>query len=266
MAAVSSRSSENTDASVILSHKDLLVQQINTEVSFALKAEQFSDCKEALKSAWTTLVDQGVFEVVDADPKVRPYVHLQAIVEHVLSEQLKRGEIRNLRGVIHTPLPATPLCIKEKVIPEGVVHPSVAGNSESISTVKERATTIRDFLREGGDLYVVYPNAEGADKRPQEALDIYQENQAAYPAHLFDCPLKSVSMERQLVGAYYLFNDNQGKEFAFAIRITQASDPQENMQFGLWFGAANQPEIKEWISHVIGAVQPLSERVLPDIR
>ncbi|MBY0528906.1 MAG: hypothetical protein K2P51_01810 [Rhabdochlamydiaceae bacterium] len=268
MAVSSSPVSSGVESPVFRAHldKDPLVQQISQGVSSALKTTEFSASKDALESVWMTLVEKGVVELVDSDPKVRPYVNLQRIVEHILSEKLRRGEICNLSGVIHTPMPATPLCITDDAIPEGVVHPSVAVDSNSMSTVKARATSVRDFLREGGDLYIVYPNAEGANKRPQEALDIYQAEQAHYPVHLFDCPLKSRSIESELVGAYYLFNDTQGKQFAFAIRMSQANSPQENIQFGMWFGEASQPEIKEWISHVVSHVQPLSDRVLPDIR
>lgn len=54
-------------------------------------------------------------EIEGTDQDVRPYfVALQGVIEHVLSCELQ-NEIRSLLGIIHTPMPATPLCSQGEV-------------------------------------------------------------------------------------------------------------------------------------------------------
>ena len=75
-----------------------------------LRSEQFALLKEKICRTWKELVQEGVVTVSDTDKEVRPnFVALQGIMEHVLSLELK-GEVKALTGIIHTPMPATPLC------------------------------------------------------------------------------------------------------------------------------------------------------------
>lgn len=220
----------------------------NADTVPGLKSEEFKSIQAGLIERWNELVAKGVLEVTATDKETRPYfVALQGIVEHVLSHELKTG-IKSLKGVIHTPMPATPLCTKGEISKE-LVDPSIVNDPLRLFTVNARTTIIRDYLFQGGDLYIVYPK-EGLAKRTPAQQEIYKAELANYPTHLFDSPLEIDSLESDLIGAYYLFTTHEGKSFAFAIKMTQANDPQDMGSFGLWFGEMQNSPVQERILHV----------------
>ncbi|HEV8052048.1 MAG TPA: hypothetical protein VGP47_06110 [Parachlamydiaceae bacterium] len=225
-----------------LSDKDPFIQNINAKVLEiidhsdtvpGLKSEEFALLKKGLGEHWNTLVHKGVLEIRGTDAEIRPYfVTLQAIVEHVLSHEIGIS-VQSLTGIIHTPMPATPLCTKGDVSSE-LVDLSIQEDPLRLFTVKARTTILRDFLFQGGDLYVVYPG-KGLSARTEEQQQIYQSELENYPTHLFDCPMDCDSIENGLVGASYVFRNTEGKVFIFAIKMSQVNNPQD-ASFGLWFG------------------------------
>lgn len=227
-----------------------------------LKSEEFNNIKIGIKERWTELVDKGVLEVKDTDDKVRPYfVALQAIVEHVLAYELGKS-VQSLTGVIHTPMPATPLCAEGDVSKE-LVDPSIEKDSLRLFTVKARATIVRDYLYQGGDLYIVYPQ-EGMTKRNQSQQQTYKKELENYPAHLFDRPLNCESIANDLVGAFYLFKNTEEKLFAFAIKMTQANNPQALGSFGLWFGEVTKSSpVSDRILNILENVLKHSSQYIP---
>jgi hypothetical protein len=237
--------------------KPLLLDVISSEVLEAikssseipgLKSEEFSALKNEIVKTWTNLYRDGVTEVSGTDQDVRPYfVAIQGVVEHVLASQLQKN-VKSLRGVIHTPMPATPLCSKGEISKE-LVDSSIEKDPLRLFTVKARTTIVRDYLFKGGSLYVVYPQS-GYDKRTEEQQKIYKQELINYPGHLFDLPLKTESIPNALIGATYLFQDELGNRFVFAIKMTQAKDPQDLGNFGLWFGPMHHPAIQERLKAV----------------
>jgi len=213
-----------------------------------LKSEEFSALRTEVSKTWCALINDGVLEVSGTDKDVRPYfVALQGVVEHVLVSELQK-EVKVLTGVIHTPMPATPLCTTGDISNE-LVDPSIEIAPSRLFTVKARTTIIRDYLFKGGDLYVVYPK-DGLKKRTEEQQKIYQHELANYPTHLFDVPLNCETISTDLIGATYFFEDQSGKTFVFAIKMTQAKDSKDAGNFGLWFGPINHPAIQERIRAV----------------
>lgn len=185
---------------------------------------------------------------------------LQGIVEHVLSHELGKS-MHSLTGVIHTPMPATPLCTEGSVSKE-LVDPSIEEDALRLFTVKARATIIRDYLFQGGDLYIVYPQ-DGMAKRTEIQRKIYKGELENYPAHLFDRPLDCESISNDFVGAFYLFKNSDGKLFGFAIKMTQANSPQDLGSFGLWFGEVSGSPIKDRIANVSENVLKYSSQPIP---
>lgn len=223
-----------------------------------LKSEEFSALRTGIVQTWDTLVKEGVVEVSGVDKDVRPYfVALQGVVEHVLSSA---EEIRTLKGFIHTPMPATPLCTRGEISKE-LVDPSIEMDPARLFTVKARTTIIRDYLFNGGDLYVIYPK-EGLKKRTEEQQEIYQQELAKYPDHLFDVPLNCENIPVELIGATYFFQDQSGNRFVFAIKMTQAKDPKDVGSFGLWFGPIEHPAIQERSEAVSSYVEQNGSNVL----
>jgi len=207
-----------------------------------------SPLKSDISKAWETLFQEGALEISGTDQDVRPvFVALQGVVEHVLAAELQ-NEVSTLKGVIHTPMPATPLCMNGEISKE-LVDPSIELDPSRLFTVKARATILRDYLFKGGDLYVVYPT-NGLLQRTEEQQAIYKKELLNFPSHLFDTPLNSESIPNNLVGATYIFKDRTGKSFVFAIQMTQAKDPQAMGNFGLWFGSLDTPMIQERVNAV----------------
>lgn len=224
-----------------LPDKDPLIQNIHSKVMETiensdnvpgLKAEEFKPLKTGIAEHWNTLVNKGVLEITATDAEVRPYfVAIQGIVEHVLSNELGKS-VQSLTGVIHTPMPATPLCNNGKISSE-LVDPAIENDPSRLFVVKARTTILRDYLYKGGDLHSVYPEA-GMSKRTEEQREIYRKELETYPVHLVDNPMSCESIEDSLTGAFYVFKNNEGKRFIFAIKMTQAKNPQDAASFGLW--------------------------------
>lgn len=213
-----------------------------------LKSEEFSSLKTEISRTWSRLRKEDILEINGTDKDVRPYfVAIQGVVEHVLASELLEN-IKTLTGVIHTPMPATPLCTKGEISKE-LIDPSIESDPNRLFTVKLRTTIVRDYLFKGGDLYIVYPKG-GYDKRSEEQQKIYKQELTNYPNHLFDVPLNCESIPTELIGATYLFQDHFGNKFIFAIKMTQAKDPQDMGNFGLWFGSMHHPAIQERLQAV----------------
>jgi hypothetical protein len=128
-------------------------------------------------------------------------------------------------------------------------------------TVKARITIIRDYLFKGGDLYVAYPK-EGMSKRKELEQKIYRQELENNRSHLFDRPLDCESIDNDLIGAFYLFKSNEGKVFAFAIKMTQANNPQAT-SFGLWFGEVKSSPVQDRISNVLNNILKYSSQSIP---
>ncbi len=227
----------------------------HSEDTPGLKAEEFHVLKNDISKLWNTLVQQGIVEISGTDKDVRPYfVALQAIVEHVLSYELRKSDrIKSLKGMIHTPLPATPLCSTGEISNELVDH-SIENDPKRLFTVKARTTIIRDLLFQGGYLYIVYPK-DGMAKRTEIQQSIYRQELLNYPDHLFDKPLNCPSIPDELIGATYLFKDQRGHTFAFAIKMTQAKDPKETGNFALWFGSLQHEEVARRVNKVLSFIK-----------
>lgn len=211
-----------------------------------LTIEEFANIRENVSDAWKKLAQEGVLEVTGTDKEVRPsFVALQGIVEYVLSTELQH-HIQTLDGFIHTPMPATPLCTKGEISRE-LVDSSIEMDPHRLLTVKARAAIIRDYLFQGGNLYIVYPQS-GLLKRTSEQQQIYKNELTNYPEHLFDTPLNLDSIPLNLIGATYFFKDQSDNLFVFGVKMTQANNPQDTGSFGLWFGSIDQPAIRERVS------------------
>ncbi len=225
---------------------------LDSKVVDAIENTEIQDIRPELKRTWVTLQEKGVVEVDAPDKDVRPcFVALQGIVEQVLSNELGRG-VTDLRGMIHTPMPATPLCTTGE-ISKDLVDPSIENDPKRLFTVKARTTIVRDFLHRGGVLYVAYPH-EGLSKRTDVQQNVYKQELKNYPTELVDTPLSCAAVPDELVGATYLFKDASGHDFVFAIKMTQAKDPKEIGHFGLWFGPLENESVKSRVEKVMSFV------------
>lgn len=201
-------------------------------------------------------------EAAESDALVRPvYVTAQGDFERTMAYMLEKGKIDCLLGWIHTPTPATPLCIRGNVT-QGLVDEEIAKDPKRLFTVMKRPEIIRDFLQKGGVLVALYPR-EGLFKRTEEQREVFEQVKKDYPNHLIDCPLSVSELPQDMIGATYIFKTCEDEWFAFAIQATQANAPADDRKWVMWFGHADNPEIHERINQVI---ELSSGAHLPELR
>lgn len=211
-----------------------------------LADEESAEVKSKIAGLFESLVKHGSLELSGSDKEIRPYfVGLQAIIEHVLSGALNK-EVSSLKGFIHTPMPPTALCTTGEIT-NGLVDPIIENDPSRLFTVLARSMIVRNYLHKGGDLYAIYPG-NGFKKRTAEQQAIYIQELINYPHHLFDVPLKCDSIPQVFIGATYIFEDQSGESFVFAINMTQANDPQDFGKYSLWYGPLSQHEIQKRVT------------------
>ncbi len=240
--------SEYAKSASFINDKDPLIQEIYWRVFESIKnleslpgirdlpkvKEAVHVLKPGLQERWAELVEKGAITKEEGDKEGRPYtVLLQAIIEDVLPSEQKKERLKALKGVIHTPMPATPFCTtKDAEITKALIDPAVEKDPLRFATVISRPAIDRDYL-EFGTLDIVYP--KDGKSRTKEQLKIYHEALEEYSPNLKDHPLNCASIPQDLIGAYHTFENPEGKKFAFAMKATQANDPKTTV-FGLWFG------------------------------
>lgn len=190
------------------------------------------------------------------------FVLAQGCIEHVLTCSQILGEITDLVGVIHAPMPATPLCtnLNDPLLGQPL-DASIAQDQDKLLTVRSRTQNIRDYLEKGGKLFVAYPKG-GLEKRTEEQQNFYLNAVNQYQESLIDTVLNCDQMNPEMTGATYIFK-NQENWYAFSIKAHQAANPQENSEWALWFGKVNHPAIKARVNAVCDY---LIENQGPDIR
>lgn len=204
------------------------------------------------------------FETVETgsdDLRVK-FVQSQGCIEHVLACFQALGEIQDLIGVIHTPTPATPLCMRPGGDPNDLLDPSIRFDLSKLLTVRSRAQIVREYLIKGGKLYVVYPQG-GLEKRNPEQQAIYKEELQRFAGRLFDWVLNTNKISDDMVGATYLFRNPERQVFAFSIKSKQANDIQSQAEWGIWFGPVVEKKVADRVNEVFDY---LSEKGGPDIR
>jgi hypothetical protein len=200
-------------------------------------------------------------QVGSDDLRVR-FVQSQGCIEHALACFQALGEIDELIGVIHTPTPATPLCMRPDGNPNDLLDPSIRFDLAKLLTVRSRAQIVREYLIKGGKLYVVYPQG-GLEKRTAEQQFIYKEALQRFAGGLYDWVLNTNKIDDDMVGATYLFRNPERQVFAFSIKSKQANDIHAQSEWGIWFGPVVEKNVAQRINEVFDY---LSEKGGPDVR
>lgn len=205
--------------------------------------------------------ESRILETGSDDLRVK-YVTSQGCIEHVLACAQVLGDVDHLIGVIHTPTVATPLCVLPDGPYDGVLDESIRYDLGKLLTVRSRANIVREYLAKGGKLYVVYPQG-GREKRTAEQLKIYQDELNRYTENLIDWVLSCKQIDPDMIGATYLFRNNERNVFAFSIKSRQANDIQKQAEWGIWFGPVDDPAITERVNSIFDY---LSQNAGPDPR
>jgi hypothetical protein len=220
-----------------------------------------SNAKPEIVALMLELQSKGVIVRTGKDADLRPaYVGAQAEFEKVMAYQLSHHQISNLVGIIHTPTPATPLCSSGEISLQ-LVDSAIAQDDKRLYTVKERTTVVREYLQQGGLLYALYPKG-GREKRTAEQLAIFDQLLQKYPANLIASELKCTQMERDMVGATYFFQDIHGEWMVFSLMVPQANAPNDDQEWGIWWGSLKDPKVKKRADAVL---QYIRDQKGPDI-
>lgn len=224
-------------------------KKLLTHVKACIEYNQELNNKEDILALINT-IEKDHFKVETGNDDLRlKYVSSQGCIEHVLACAQALGDLDQLIGIIHTPTVATPLCVRPEAV-EGALDETIRFDLNKLLTVRSRAQIVREYLTKGGKLYVVYPQG-GLEKRNAEQQQIYKEELERFAGRLVDWALSSKEIDPDMIGATYLFRNQQRQVFAFSIKSRQAIDIQNQAEWGIWFGALDDASIADRVNTVI---------------
>ncbi len=209
-------------------------------------------------SLQSKLVDQHHVLQQGLDQELRPlFVPAQGMIEQTIVQLLARGDLESAFGMIHTPAPATPLCLAESE--EGLNGKALSDlanftDEERLQTLRKRPTILRAFLKAGGHLTVAFPK-DGRKLRKQDELKIFDGLLREFQGRLEQKVLPMDQLADDLIGATYLFRSSTGEEWVFSIRATQAIDARDEMIWELWLGPKEDPLIAERYERIFNILQ-----------
>ena len=207
--------------------------------------------RESILALVDQLEEEGHVAAIGADATHRPvFVSVQGVVESLLSSWLHEGRFVKVVGVVHTPMPATPLCTEGGITRE-LIAPSIVEDNKRLytivsraqvavlcvseglvfDTIISRARVVREYLSEGGLLVVAYPRG-GLSNRSADQQVIYGGELKRYPDNLVDAPVDKLPAD--MVGATY-FAETEAKEMLiFSIKALQANAPDNTHCWEMW--------------------------------
>lgn len=242
--------------------EDRFTNKILTSVKSCIEYNQDITQKDDILQLLSTIKEDYQSVATGSDDLRVKFVNSQGCIEHVLACYQALGEIDQLIGVIHTPTPATPLCVKPEGRVEDILDESIRYDLAKLLTVRSRAQIVREYLIKGGKLYVVYPKG-GLEKRTVEQQHIYRDELQRYKGRLFDWMLATMEMHPDMIRATYLFRNTEGQVYAFSIKARQANDIQPKAEWGIWLGPIDDAKVAKRINSVFDY---LADNEGPDIR
>jgi hypothetical protein len=184
-------------------------------------------------------MSQGVGVIEDQPDTCRAVcVSIQAAFENLLARKLKSGEIKDVGVLFLTPLPCTPLRN-----PLQTIDTSKEVTDWKKWTVDIRTQTVRNLRDAGAHLFIAYCEAEyQAHATKSEAAKVECENYALerekHKSNMDDIPLSN-PVSPELVGAIYVFSDQQGNTYTITTQGVQIQNHGETKKecWKKWFGA-----------------------------
>ncbi len=185
------------------------------------------------------LFSYGTVAEQEDDTVLRPkYISIQAAFEQLLAHELMIERLKQVIAVIHTPMPATPLCTEGEVTTE-LVDRNLLKDEKRMRTISKRSETLRTILQSGGTLMAAYPGLARTKRSPSQ-LAIFEDLLKKYAKNLFDIPMGCLDVAPEMIGATYIFETMQGKWLTFSIRATQANAIETPASSTMWFGSVDK--------------------------
>lgn len=205
---------------------NLASQYLEATPVLSANAERILACMSSMES-------KMFYSEVNEENELRTtFVGFQSLAEEAIVKLIQSSKIDSVAGAIYTALPATPVCTEEDKAEE-MVHESSKSNPDIVFTVRARTTVIREFLKTGAMLSIVYPLEKRGERKPEQ-LEIFEQLKNEY-RNLKDCPING-EVPDDISGAAYVFNvKNQGR-YLFSINARQAIKESQKKEWKLYFG------------------------------
>ena len=201
--------------------------------------------------------------IAGKDMNTRPLaVNFQKVFEQSLVDLLNEGKISRITAVIHTPMPATPLCNPPGKSLSATMHPDIQKDPVRIKTIEDRTFTTRRMASYGGDmtLYIAYPET-GLAKRSSAEQQIYRnELKNKNNVSLIDTPLACASLPDHLIGASYLIVTPDKQKLFFSLTGKQAVAGTGMTDWQIWFGELSDTQLSKRHDEIVGFLKQYSQK------
>ena len=230
-----------------------VIQKIGQRILTAESTGQRAPSVLTAERIWQDVSEVGYFEHKGPDENARPgFVSFQAFSEATIAAELKKGHVKSAVGIIHTPVPATPLRV-DGTNTEGLVNDDIAADLVRLATVLKRANIVRDFMKAGGVLVSYYPKS--ALDNPPEGMKTFERETYTYPKTLVNAAVGN--FDPKMTGASYIITENDGTVSAFSLMAYQANTVEEHDRtWAVWLG---EPENNALVQQRLEAVREMVE-------
>jgi len=170
-----------------------------------------------------------------------PFVGLQNHFEEYLVSLLVERKVANIQGFIHTPKPATPLCVLHGDSTEVF---SQDQNSLRENTVQTRVKTINKFINNGGKLFAVYTQ-KGLQNLSDNDKSNFTQNLNSFP-NIVNVKVKNV----ESTGAFYIIEVDDESSVFFSLKSYQKDEKTQEVEreWSAWLGSMNSPKISNRVN------------------
>lgn len=232
-----------------LKHARAFVEELLKAVREEIRKSDYSeDIKNTMFEVLDVLQKTGVYERSGSDSSNRAvFVGLQGAIESVVAAGLRRNKFAGSIGILYTPRPPTPLCIKPGFEDSTIASAEILSDPQRLSTVDSRAQIVRDYLKAGGKLYVVFPE-KSTELRSKEQQEVFAEALKRFQGELFVREIAPNQFNKDHVGAAYKIASRKSYPILFSIKSTQALDSESDADWVLWLGPIYEGSLflKRW--------------------
>jgi len=80
--------------------------------------------------------------------------------------------------------------------------------------------------------------------------NIYLKTLSEHPTTLEDHELPCASIDHDMLGASYLFENEDGEQFLLSLRSYQANAPADDNSWAMWYGKVDEPETRMRLNRI----------------
>ena len=194
--------------------------------------------KQLISKIQDNLREKNFYCEDGTDEVLRPgFVGLQNIFEQYLVHLLVTKRPTRIQAFIHTPKPATPLCVfHNKTTDEFRDH------APRENTVQSRVMTINQYLNAGGKLFAIYTE-KGLEDLKNEDKTNFTNNLELFKENIINVKIKSIESDQ--IGAFYVIDVDDKSSILFSLKAYQRDDSDGKREWSVWYGHMDSPSISQ---------------------